>query len=150
MEQRCSAAMAGVHRGGGGDAGAGHRRRPPGIFSVVDAVLLRPLPVSHPEELTALYSVYRGEEYVGDWSYPQYRDVRGSQQTFLPASPHNRACNLSVTIGDRAELFWGNIVSENFFSVLGMKPAAGQLSVARGRSRRRRKPDCRPTVMTRG
>jgi len=96
------------------------------IFSLVNAVLLRPLPVSHPEELTALYSAYRGEEYVGDWSYPQYRDLRDRSGIFAGVAAQS-GLNLSVTIGDRAELLWGNIVSENYFSVLGMKPAAGRL-----------------------
>jgi predicted permease len=98
------------------------------IFSLVNAVLLRPLPVSHPEELTALYSAYRGEEYVGDWSYPQYRDIRDRSGIFAGVAAQS-GLNLSVTIGDRAELLWGNIVSENYFSVLGMKPAAGRLFV---------------------
>jgi len=96
------------------------------IFSLVNAVLLRPLPVSHPEELTALYSDHRGAEGVGDWSYPQYRELRDHSGIFAGVAAQS-GLDLSVTIGDRAELLWGNIVSENYFSVLGMKPALGRL-----------------------
>jgi putative ABC transport system permease protein len=96
------------------------------IFSLVNAVLLRPLPVSHPEELTALYSDHRGADGVGDWSYPQYRELRDRSEIFAGVAAQS-GLDLSVTIGDRADLLWGNIVSENFFSVLGMTPALGRL-----------------------
>jgi predicted permease len=96
------------------------------IFSLVNAVLLRPLPVSHPGELTALYSDHRGADGVGDWSYPQYRDLRDHSGVFTGVAAQS-GLDLSVTIGDRAELLWGNIVSENYFSVLGMQPALGRL-----------------------
>ena len=112
------------------------------IFSLVNAVLLRPLPVSHPEELTALYSDHRGAEGVGDWSYPQYRDLRDRSGIFAGVAAQS-GLNLSVTIGDRAELLWGNIVSENYFSVLGMKPALGRLFCRRTIAAPAR-PDCRP------
>jgi predicted permease len=96
------------------------------IFSLVNAVLLRPLPVSHPEQLAALYSDHREVEGVGDWSYPQYRELRDHSGIFAGVAAQS-GLDLSVTIGDRAELLWGNIVSENYFSVLGMQPAIGRL-----------------------
>lgn len=96
------------------------------IFSLVNAVMLRPLPVSHPGELTALYSDHRGAGGVGDWSYPQYRDLRDHSGIFTGVAAQS-GLDLNVTIGDRAELLWGNIVSENYFSVLGMTPALGRL-----------------------
>jgi predicted permease len=96
------------------------------MFSLVNAVLLRPLPVSHPEELTALYSDHRDAEGVGDWSYPQYRELRDRAGIFTGVAAQS-GLDLSVTIADRAELLWANIVSENYFSVLGMTPALGRL-----------------------
>jgi predicted permease len=96
------------------------------IFSLVNAVLLRPLPVSHPEALIALYSDHRGAEGVGDWSYPQYRELRDHCGIYAGVAAQS-GLDLSVTIDDRAQLLWGNIVSENYFSVLGMKPALGRL-----------------------
>lgn len=94
------------------------------IFSLVSAMLLRPLPASHREQLVAMYSRVSGRP-AGDWSYPQYRALRESG--IYAGVAAQSGLDLSVTIGSRAELVWANIVSENFFSVLGMKPVLGRL-----------------------
>src|SRR5262249_12092878 len=96
------------------------------VFSLVNAILLRPLPVSRPGELSALYSDRRDSEGVGDWSYPHFRELRDRSGIFAGLAAQAGA-NLSVTIGDRAELLWANIVSEDYFAVLGMTPALGRL-----------------------
>jgi len=94
------------------------------IFSFVSAMLLRPLPVSHPEQLAAMYSRVPGR-MANDWSYPQYRQLResGIYQDLVAQSD----LDLSVNIGNRAELIWANLVTENYFTVLGMKPALGRM-----------------------
>ena len=94
------------------------------IFSLVNAMLLRPLPVGHPDRLVAMYSRIAGRE-ANDWSYPQYRELRDSGIYYGVAA--QSGLDLSVTIGPSAELLWANIVSENYFSVLGMKPELGRL-----------------------
>jgi putative ABC transport system permease protein len=96
------------------------------VFSLVNAILLRPLPVNRPGELAALYSDHRSGQGVDDWSYPHYRELRDRSGIFAGLAAQAGA-NLSVTIGDRAELLWANIVSENYFTVLGMTPALGRL-----------------------
>ena len=96
------------------------------VFSLVNAIMLRPLPVSRPGELAALYSERRGGESVGDWSYPHYRELRDRSGIFAGLAAQSGA-NVSLTIGDRAELRWANIVSEDYFTVLGMAPALGRL-----------------------
>ena len=83
------------------------------VFSLVNAILLRPLPVSRPGELAALYSDRRGGESVGDWSYPHYRELGDRSGIFAGVAAQSGA-NLSVTIGDRAELLWANIVSDQW------------------------------------
>jgi predicted permease len=94
------------------------------IFSLVSALLLRPLPAAHPEQLVAMYSHVAGRA-ANDWSYPQYRQLR--ETGIYHGVAAQSGLDLSVTIGARAELFWANIVSENYFSVLGMKPVLGRL-----------------------
>jgi predicted permease len=94
------------------------------IFSVVSAMLLRPLPAANPDQLVAMYSRVAGRE-AGNWSYPQYRQLRESG-IFQGVSAQS-GLDLSVTIGTRAELLWANIASENYFSLMGMKPALGRL-----------------------
>jgi len=94
------------------------------IFSLVSAMLLRPLPASNPQQLVAMYSQAIGRS-AGDWSYPQYLALRDSK--IYQGVTAQSGLDLSVTIGSRAELIWANIVSENYFSVLGMKPTLGRL-----------------------
>jgi len=94
------------------------------IFSLVSAMLLRPLPVSHPEQLAAMYARVP-EKMASDWSYPQYRQLRESG--IYQGLAAQTDLDLSVTIGKRAELIWANLVSENYFTVLGMKPALGRV-----------------------
>jgi len=94
------------------------------IFSIVSAMLLRPLPAAHADQLVAMYSHVAGRE-AGNWSYPQYRQLRESG-IFQGVSAQT-GLDLSVTIGTEAELLWANIVSENYFSLMGMKPALGRL-----------------------
>lgn len=94
------------------------------IFSLVSAMLLRPLPVAQPGRLVAMYSQVPGK-MAGDWSFPQYQELRdsGTYQGLAAQS----GLDLSVTIGTRAELVWANIVSENYFGVLGMTPVLGRM-----------------------
>ena len=94
------------------------------IFSLVSAMLLRPLPAVHPEQLVAMYSQVPGK-MAGDWSYQQYRQLQ--QSGIYQGVAAQSGLDLSVTIGTRAELVWANIVSENYFTVLGMKPALGRM-----------------------
>jgi len=94
------------------------------IFSLVSAMLLRPLPVTQPERLVAMYSQVPGKR-VGDWSFPQYQELRDTG--IYEGVAAQSGLDLSVNIGSRAELIWANIVSENYFTVLGMKPVLGRM-----------------------
>jgi len=94
------------------------------IFSLVSAMLLRPLPVTHPEQLAAMYSRVPGK-IAGEWSYPQFQQLQ--EAGIYRGVAAQAGLDLSVNIGSRAELIWANIVSENFFSVLGMQPALGRM-----------------------
>src|SRR5215471_14979027 len=50
------------------------------VFTVINAVMLRALPVSHPEDLVILHAHKRGGEAL--LSFPMYRDLRARQQVF--------------------------------------------------------------------
>src|ERR1700722_10604222 len=71
-----------------------------------------------------MYRRVAGRE-ANDWSYPQYRLL--SESGIYQSVAVQSGLDLSVTIGTRAELLWANIVSANYFSVLGMKPVLGRL-----------------------
>ncbi len=96
------------------------------IFSLVNTVLLRPLPVDRPEQLVSLNSVSpTGENNVPTFSYPNYRDYRDRNEVldgllcyrFAPISLSNNGVN---------ERMWSYLVSGNYFDVLGVKPALGR------------------------
>jgi predicted permease len=96
------------------------------IFSWIDAVLVRPLPgVADPNRLVALESLTPGGEMVPN-SYPDYRDFRDHLKLFDGIAV-TRPAAFSVGQADHAERVWGELVSGNFFAVLGVAPQAGRV-----------------------
>jgi predicted permease len=95
------------------------------VFSVLNVVLLRPLPVSHPEELL---SVYTSEEKLGNFgtsSYADFVDLRRHNTVFTDLAAHSLTiANLSGEHGP--ELVLGEIASWNYFPLLGIRPALGR------------------------
>ena len=95
-------------------------------FSWIDTVLLRPLGgVSDPERLVALESVTPGGEWVPN-SYPDYQDFRDHLR-MLQGVAVTRPAPFSVGQEDHAERVWGELVSGNFFAVLGVQPELGRM-----------------------
>jgi putative ABC transport system permease protein len=97
------------------------------IFTVIKGSLLRPLPaVSHPEELVSL-EPSRGETLLYDFSYLDYLDLREQSQTLAGLAGYD---GTSMTLEDaqgRRGAAWVSYVTGDFFSVLGVRPAAGRL-----------------------
>jgi predicted permease len=96
------------------------------IFTVVNALLLRALPVKAPEELALLATVNRnGPAYK--FSYPLYELLRDGNQSFsglfVTTDVSKRRMNTGGTGG---EFILAQEVSGNFFSVLGVSPALGR------------------------
>jgi predicted permease len=95
-------------------------------FSWIDTVLLRPLGgVSDPDRLVALESVTPGGEWVPN-SYPDYQDFRDKLR-LLQGVAVTRPAPFSVGKDDHAERVWGELVSGNFFAVLGVQPERGRI-----------------------
>jgi putative ABC transport system permease protein len=97
------------------------------IFSVVNAVLLRPLPYPQPDNLIVLRE--RTAAFPnGSVSYPNYLDWRAGQRSFTDLALVRRdAFNISTPGGQTApERIGGARVSFNYLSVLKMKPIIGR------------------------
>ena len=95
------------------------------IFSLVDTVLLRPLPVAHPEQLVEVYgTMHNGADYTIQ-SYPNYKDYRDRNNVFTGLLVY-RFAPMSLSHSDRNERVWGYIVSGNYFDVLGVAPMLGR------------------------
>jgi putative ABC transport system permease protein len=104
------------------------------VLSIVNSVMIRPLPVSHPEELALPFWGSRKDPEVWNiFSYPNYVDLRDQNKVFsgllawqgISAGISDSASG-SADDGARAEIIWGEAVSGNYFDVLGVKMAMGR------------------------
>jgi predicted permease len=95
------------------------------LFSIVNSVLLNPLPYPRPDELVAVHESKANFDQ-GSISYPNFRDWQRDNKTLAAlAIAHQRRFTLTGT-GD-AERLPGDFVSSDFFSILGVKPVLGRL-----------------------
>lgn len=92
------------------------------IFSVTDALLLRPLPYSHPRQLMMAQGTSQGFSGI---SYPQFRAWRDRNHSFSGMAAWGGAEGVLTGDGQAAQLT-GEIVSANLFSLLGAQPFAGR------------------------
>ena len=96
------------------------------IFSVVNAVLLRPLPYREPERLVTIFHWYRGpNELEASVSAPNFREYRDKARSFEAVAVETGfAANLTGT-GD-PERIPASRVSGQFFKALGVQPQVGR------------------------
>jgi predicted permease len=96
------------------------------IYSIVNAYLLRPMPVDHPERLLAIYvDVPHGGNNIEGFSLPQWKDFRAAE-TGLSDIMGSTGLPFSMTDGDKPELIWGELATGNYFSGLGVHPVVGR------------------------
>ncbi len=97
------------------------------IFSLLDQVLLQSLPVANPEQLVVL-SVYEAKEPDVDssFSYLMYQDLRDRNSVFSGVIARG-GTQMNVSYGDQTERVRGELVSGNFYEVLGVRPWIGRL-----------------------
>src|SRR6188508_1080769 len=99
------------------------------IFTLIDQILLRKLPVARPDELVMLYQ--QGNNMGSNMgsrmhSYPLYQDL---QQKAEPLSEVlcRRLFDASLAIDNSTERVDAEMVSGNYFTMLGVHPAAGRV-----------------------
>ncbi len=98
------------------------------IFSVVNGLLLRPLPYPQPERLLFVDGVLsRPEGEVSfQLSYPDVQDIRAQSKTLALISPWATAWGLTLGRDDGAERLDANFVGRDYFSILGATPLLGR------------------------
>lgn len=97
------------------------------VFNVVNALLLRPMPVTNPEQITVVTSVrHPGNEQPGGISYLDYLDYRANAAAFQDMSAFRWGL-VGLSADNRAEQILISYVTSNFFSMFGIEPAAGRL-----------------------
>ncbi|MCI0533604.1 MAG: ABC transporter permease [Verrucomicrobiales bacterium] len=96
------------------------------IFSVINAVLIRPLPYPNSDRLVQIWQTNPRANRWGAWvSYPDFLDWQ-EQSTTLEEVGALRPWGFNITGGDRAEALEGGYVSASLFSVLEVKPLMGR------------------------
>ena len=95
------------------------------IFSLVDTVLLRPLPVREPSQLVAVDGQLRNGTEFTLQSYLNYKDYRDRNQVFSGLLAY-RFVVASLSHNGVNERVWGFDVSGNYFDVLGVKSSLGR------------------------
>jgi predicted permease len=94
------------------------------LFSVVNGVLLNPLPYPHSEQLVTLYESKPNFEN-GSISYPNFRDWQKDNHTFSSMAIA-RSYAFSLTRMGEPEQVRAQFISSDFFSVLGVNPVIGR------------------------
>jgi predicted permease len=99
------------------------------IFTLIDQILLRKLPVAAPEQLVMLYQ--RGSHMGSNMgprmhSYPLYQDLQKKAEP-LAEVLCRRIVPASLSVDNQTERVDAELVSGNYFSMLGVKPALGRV-----------------------
>jgi len=94
------------------------------IFSFVNAVLLRALPIAEPERLVFVFNGSQSDPYNVS-PYPDYVDYRDRNEVFSDLAAYS-GISLSLNSNDQVEQISGLIVTGNYFDVLGVRAAAGR------------------------
>lgn len=95
------------------------------IFSFVDALYLKPLPVTQPEQVVGIYA--KGHvSYNAGFSYPEYISLRDHNSSFSSLAADSVVAQLHLLIQGDAKEERGAFVTANYFPVLGVRPLLGR------------------------
>ena len=99
------------------------------IFTLIDQLILRLLPVRDPQAIVAL--IGKGEYYGSNMgentlSYPMYQTIRDRNQVFSNMMCR-RSTRMIAAIENEGQVLSGELVSGNYFPLLGIQPVAGRL-----------------------
>lgn len=95
------------------------------IFVILDAIFLRPFPVTAPARLVSIVSLDPTDPRFLPNSYPNFCDLRDRATVFSGLTAF-QAITVSLSAGGEPEEVIGQMVTGNYFDVLGVAPAAGR------------------------
>ncbi|MEM7350392.1 MAG: ABC transporter permease [Acidobacteriota bacterium] len=94
------------------------------IFTLLQGLLFQPLPYEEPERLVRLWeTVQRDELEMREFSVPDFRDVQAQAKAFEHLAAHQ---DVTVILDDHGARARSEIVSEDYFAVLGVEPLVGR------------------------
>jgi predicted permease len=98
------------------------------IFSLVNSLLLKPLPVADPQQLASVGQRQNNGPLFPNFSWPEYKAIREqSRGSFSDVFAHALGLDGFAVEGQQPTRILTGYVSGNFFQGLGLKPAAGRL-----------------------
>jgi predicted permease len=95
------------------------------MFSAVDAMLLRPMPIQRPDRIADVYTRGGDGDQYATSSYPDFLDFRGRNTVFEDMFGYSPAI-AAVKAGERSRMALGEVVTGNYFRVLGVNAALGR------------------------
>ena len=95
-----------------------------GIFSLLNAVLLRPIPVPDPDQLAVLLEK-RPDGTNHNFSYPDFTDYRAAQRTLVDLAAYSRA-DVTVRQPAGSHIVAAELVSGSYFQTLGVRLRFGR------------------------
>ncbi len=99
------------------------------VFSLIDAFLLRQLPVRDPEQLFFVRATTPRGGITGSFPYPTFEQFRDRNRSFSGIFAFD-STRVSVTVEGRPEMVEGDFVSGNYFDVLGVRAILGRTFTA--------------------
>jgi len=95
------------------------------IFSLVNMVILRPLPVAQSDRIVEVTPLFKGLSY-GAFSYPTYKDFRDKNEVFDGLAAYI-PIPMSLSQNGVNERVWGYLASGNYFDLLGVGAIRGRM-----------------------
>ena len=95
------------------------------LFTLINAALLAPLPIEHADRLVNVYMSGPDGTGYGGLSYPDYQDLRAANSSFVDALGYSGLMT-TVTDGRSSEVIFGELVTANYFTLLGVRLQLGR------------------------
>ncbi|HSR70185.1 MAG TPA: ABC transporter permease [Acidobacteriota bacterium] len=96
------------------------------FFSLINAVFWTTLPMHQPQQLVEIYTRDSSGFIYGTSSYPDYREIRDENEVFTSVACENQTL-ASIDVNQETRLSFGELVSGNYFSTLGVQAHAGRM-----------------------
>ncbi|MGC2638061.1 MAG: ABC transporter permease [Acidobacteriaceae bacterium] len=97
------------------------------VFSVLNALVLKPLKVPDPQSLYMVQRTFPGQTQVSpSQSYPDYRDLRDRNRTFDNLATYDILGTVGIDTGGNPSTVWPYVVSTNYFDALRVRPYLGR------------------------
>jgi macrolide transport system ATP-binding/permease protein len=96
------------------------------IFTVVEAVILKPLPIADPDRVVSLHRM-EAKRVTRTFTYPTFERSRDATAAMFEAAGASGNSGLRISIGNEARQVGAAFVTEDYFDVLGIRASRGRL-----------------------